>query len=246
MQLTGATFDTWLRGSAGLELAEDVLTVQVGSERAQDWLEHRMLELVQRVVTGIAGRSVAVRFVVLAGTSVSQATGKPAEVPLPDAMPAMSLPDMPGLGEVGYFPVSRYECRFWAPFLGRVGWRVWEIVRGEDVRREKSEWTTERRWSAPGLARLVPCGPQAIVGVTRLSGRQLGALERLEEAGVGRFRRQGDARDPHTMYVVSVRVRLPLLTPVAVMSLSDTLRQAHDRWLEEYGFDPRAWFVGEK
>jgi hypothetical protein len=61
--------------------------------------------------------------------------------------------------------------------------------------------------------------------------------------GVGQFRRLGDPGDPHTMYVVQVRVRLPLLTPVAVMQLSETLRLQHDRWLEEYGFDPRAWFV---
>jgi hypothetical protein len=153
------------------------------------------------------------------------------------------MPSMPALGEVGFFPVSRYENTFWATHLGRVAWRVWEIVRGADVRREKSEWTNERRWSSPALARLVPCGPQAVAGVTRANGRQAGALERLAVAGVGQYRRQGDLHDPHTMYVVQVRVRLPLLTPVAVMELSETLRLQHDRWLEEYGFDPRAWFV---
>jgi len=249
MQLTGATFDTWLRRSSVIAFEGDTLVVGVQNEYAQDWLEHRLLSTVQRTLTGIIGHVVTVRFVAQSHKMLeienAPAIAAPTLPPVtasPMTTPA-ALPEMPALGEVGFFPVSRYECTFWAPHLGRVAWRVWEIVRGADVRREKSEWTNERRWSAPALARVVPCGPQAVAGVTRSSGRQAGALERLAEAGVGQYRRQGDPRDPHTMYVVQVRVRLPLLTPVAVMELSETLRLQHDRWLEEYGFDPRAWFV---
>lgn len=251
MQLTSATFDTWLRHSAAVSLEGDTLVVGVVNAYAQDWLQHRMLELAQRIVTGIAGRSVTVQFVVLAHEELPATVSVPAAPTSPISEPAESgpviapaaLPEMPALGEVGFFPVSRYECTFWAPHLGRVAWRVWEIVRAADLRREKSEWTTERRWSAPALARLVPCGPQAVVGVTRADGHQAGALERLAETGVGQYRRQGEARDPHTLYVVQVQVRLPLLSAVQVMALSETLRLQHDRWLEEYGFDPRGWFV---
>lgn len=249
MQLTGATFDTWLRRSSVIAFEGDTLVVGVMNQYAQDWLESRLLSMVQRTLTGIAGRAVTVRFVAQSHEppavdvehvpgALAIAAPTSATVITPSAMP-----EMPALGEVGFFPVSRYENTFWATHLGRVAWRVWEIVRGADLRREKSEWTNERRWSAPALARLVPCGSQAVAGVTRANGRQAGALERLAEMGVGQYRRQGDPRDPHTMYVVQVRVRLPLLTPVAVMQLSETLRLQHDRWLEEYGFDPRAWFV---
>jgi len=247
LQLTGATFDTWLRRSSAIALEGDMLVVGVQNQYAQDWLQNRLLKTVQRTLTGIAGRAMTVRFVAQVHElpAVEDVPGAPAiaTTSAPVITPPAALPEMPALGEVGFFPVSRYECTFWAPHLGRVAWRVWEIVRAADVRRDKSEWTNERRWSSPALARLVPCGPQAVAGVTRSSGRQAGALERLAEMGVGQYRRQGDPRDPHTMYIVQVRVRLPLLTPVAVMQLSETLRLQHDRWLEEYGFDPRQWFV---
>jgi len=247
MQLTGATFDTWLRRSSAVAFEGDTLVVGVQNQYAQDWLTSRMTEMVKRTLTGIAGQAVTVRFVAQVHEAPTvedmPVIAAEATTSAPVITPPAAMPEMPALGEVGFFPVSRYENTFWATHLGRVAWRVWEIVRGADVRREKSEWTNERRWSAPALARLVPCGPQAVAGVTRANGRQAGALERLAEAGVGQYRRQGDPRDPHTMYVVQVRVRLPLLTPVAVMELSETLRLQHDRWLEEYGFDPRAWFV---
>jgi hypothetical protein len=244
LQLTGATFDTWLRRSSAVAFEGDMLVVGVQNEYAQDWLTHRLAEMVQRTLTGIAGRAMAVRFVAQSHEMPMVESAPTIAAPTsPPVITLAAMPEMPALGEVGFFPVTRYENTFWAPYLGRVAWRVWEIVRGADVRRDKTEWTNERRWSAPALARLVPCGSQAVAGVTRAMGRQAGALERLAVAGVGQYRRQGDPRDPHTMYVVQVRVRLPLLSPVSVMELSETLRLQHDRWLEEYGFDPRAWFV---
>jgi hypothetical protein len=250
LQLTGATFDTWLGRTKLLGFDHDEFTIGVHNAYAQDWLEGRLDGLVCRTLSRIAGNAVTVKFVVFkpAVVRVEQGEGALETTALEVsevALPAPSLPEMPDLKDVGFFPVSRYECMFWAPLLGRVAWRVWEIVRGSDIRKDKSDWTPERRWSAPELARLVPCGPQAVVGVSRGDGRQAGALDRLVMSGVGRHRRQGDARDPHTMYVISVRVRLPLLTPIEVMGLTDTLRHRHDRWLEEHGFDPREWFVDD-
>jgi hypothetical protein len=260
MQLTGATFDTWLRRSAAIAFEGDTLVVGVMNQYAQDWLEHRLLSTVQRTLTGIVGRAVTARFVAQAAApelptvdapsapAIAAIAGPMVATPLAmqaiPRIPLRGMHEMPELGAVGFFPVSRYECTFWATHLGRVAWRVWEIIRAEDIRHEKTEWTNDRRWSGPALARLVPCGPQAVMGVTRASGRQIGALDRLAETGAGQYRRQSDhPGDPHTMYIVRVRVRLPLLTPVQVMQLSETLRLQHDRWLEEYGFDPRAWFV---
>lgn len=247
LQLTSATFDTWLRHSNAMALEGDTLVVGVPSAYAKDWLDNRLRSMIQRSLMGIMERAVDVRFVVGAPGSAPvealPASADRIETPAKVIEPAEFMPPDFDSHEAGWFPVSRYECTFWAPLLGRVAWRVWEIVRGNDTRKEKSAWTPERRWSAPELARLVPCGPQAIVGVNRLDGRQGGALERLVARKVGQFRRQGDARDPHTMYTVSVRVRLPLLVAVQVMDLSDTLRHRHDQWLEEHGFDPRDWFV---
>ncbi len=246
LQLTGATFDTWLGRTKLISFDSDEFTIGVHNQAAQDWMTDGQLEgLICRTLSGIEGRPVSVKFVVN-GNGHTPAAESAVAVPgvaMPAQRPVPALPEMPDLKEVGYFPLSRYECTFWAPLLGRVAWRVWEIVRGSDTRKDKSDWTPERRWSAPEMARMVPCGPQAIVGVSRGDGRQAGSLDRMAEVGIGQYRRQGEARDPHTMYVISVRVRLPLLTPVSVMQLTDTLRHRHDRWLEEHGFNPRDWFV---
>jgi hypothetical protein len=249
-QLTGATFDTWLGRTKLIGFEHDEFTIGVHNTYAQDWLSNRLDGMIRRVLSRVVGKAVAVKFVVYNGNTpdVAFAVGEPAEVGQGGAIEtsevaAPAMPEMPDLKDVGYFPVSRYECTFWAPLLGRVPWRVWEIVRGADIRREKTDWTPERRWSAPEMARMVPCGPQAVVGVNRQDGHQAGALERMLEMGIGQYRRQGNDRDPHTMYSISVRVRLPLIPPVSVMHLTDSLRHRHDQWLEEHGFDPRDWFV---
>jgi hypothetical protein len=246
LQLTGATFNAWLGRAAFQKYEDGVFTIGVHNEHARDWLENRLSNMIERTLAGITGQSAKVKFIV---TPLAARSGEGDSAPAPqqseNTSAVAAAPELPDLKEVGYFPVSRYECTFWAPLLGRVAWRVWEIVRGADIRKEKDDWTPERRWSAPEMARIVPCGPQAIVGVNRDVGRQAGALERLAALDVGKYHRQGDAHDPHTMYIVSVRVRLPILTPVQVMELTDTLRHRHDKWLEEHGFDPRDWFLKE-
>jgi hypothetical protein len=260
IQLTDATFDTWLRRARMVALEGDVFTVAVHNQYAQEWLENKLHSMVVRTLTGVVGRPVSVRFVV----TTSEEAARPVEAAMPVAggeIPAeVARVEAPvpakakavervgfvspnyNTHENGWFPISLYESKFWAPLLGRVAWRVWEIVRESDIRREKTEWTPNRRWSAPTLAEHVPCGKQAVAGVNRNShGRQPGALERMAELGIGRFERQGE--EPHIMYVVAVRVRLPLLVPVQVKELPERLQLDHDRWLGEHGFDPREWFV---
>ena len=250
MQLTGATFDTWLRRAALVGIEGDVCTIAVHNQYAQDWLDNRLKTMVVRTLTGVIGRPVSVRFVVTTKNlpepeSITEVKAEQLEQVEQPARPVERVgfvsPDY-NSHEAGWIPVSHYESEFWAPIMGRVAWRVWEIVREHDTRRQKSEWTPDRRWSAPTLAEHVPCGKQAISGVSRNShGRQPGALEHLAELGIGRFERQG--MEPHIMYVVAVRVRLPLLVPVQVKGLTERLQLDHDRWLGEHGFDPRAWFV---
>lgn len=64
LQMTRATFDTWVRASRAVSLADNVLVVDVQSPYAKDWLENRLNTTIQRTVTGILGRSVQVRYVV--------------------------------------------------------------------------------------------------------------------------------------------------------------------------------------
>ena len=64
LQMTQATFDTWLRDSKLLESEDGVCVVEVKSEYAKDWLEHRLLSTIERVLVRVLGRAVELEFVV--------------------------------------------------------------------------------------------------------------------------------------------------------------------------------------
>lgn len=64
LQLTAATFDTWLRRTSLISAEDGIFVVAVHNGYAKDWLENRLLTMVKRTLTGIVGRSVEVRFVV--------------------------------------------------------------------------------------------------------------------------------------------------------------------------------------
>jgi hypothetical protein len=249
-----ATFNAWLLDSVLVSCDEDLLVVGVNTERAVDWLDNRLRSVVENAVISHLGADVDVEFVVANGHSHHDNDREVAPAPPPAPRPQF-MPPAFDTHEAGWFPVSEYECRFWAPYLGRVAWRVWEIVRKADRRREKTAWTPARRWTAPSLASQVPCGRQAITGVNRKCDRnatgaelqddgvwrryQPGAFDRLQDAGIAEVERRGSG--PHTTYRVRVQTKLPLLSPEQVQDLKARLQVEHDRWLADHGFDPSKW-----
>ena len=66
LQMTRATFDTWLRGSHVVEAGDGSLTVRVRHACAADWLQSRLLPVIQRTVARHTGGDVQITFV--AGT----------------------------------------------------------------------------------------------------------------------------------------------------------------------------------
>jgi len=62
LQMTRATFDTWLRGSQAIGCDAEGLTVQVRHSYAVDWLQNRLLPVIQRTVRRHAGATMKVRF----------------------------------------------------------------------------------------------------------------------------------------------------------------------------------------
>ncbi len=55
LQMTRATFDTWLRGSQVVEAGDGCLTIAVRHAYAVDWLQNRLLPVIQRTVARHAG-----------------------------------------------------------------------------------------------------------------------------------------------------------------------------------------------
>ncbi len=64
LQMTQATFDTWLRDSRLLKYEDGIFVIAVKNGYAKDWLEHRLLATIKRTLARLTGRTVEVRFVV--------------------------------------------------------------------------------------------------------------------------------------------------------------------------------------
>jgi chromosomal replication initiator protein len=64
MEMPRATFDTWVRDAELLTHEDGTFVIGVQNAYARDWLEDRLLSTVKRVLTGIVGRTVELRFVV--------------------------------------------------------------------------------------------------------------------------------------------------------------------------------------
>jgi hypothetical protein len=63
LQMTQATFDTWLKGSELVRCEGDTFVVGVANAYARDWLEHRLLPVITRTLARRVGHPVGVEFV---------------------------------------------------------------------------------------------------------------------------------------------------------------------------------------
>ena len=64
LQMTKATFDTWVRNTRLVSCQDDVFVIGARNEFSRGWLENRLLTTVERTLVGIVGHPVGVRFVV--------------------------------------------------------------------------------------------------------------------------------------------------------------------------------------
>jgi hypothetical protein len=63
LQMTQATFDTWLKGSELVRCEGKTFVVGVANTYAKDWLEHRLLPVITRTLARRVGHPVGVEFV---------------------------------------------------------------------------------------------------------------------------------------------------------------------------------------
>jgi chromosomal replication initiator protein len=64
LQMTQASFETWLRGSRLLKYEDGIFVIAVKNGYAKDWLENRLLATIKRTLARLAGRTVGIKFVV--------------------------------------------------------------------------------------------------------------------------------------------------------------------------------------
>jgi chromosomal replication initiator protein len=91
MEMPRASYDTWVRDSEILTYEDGVFVIGVQNAFARDWLQDRLHSTVKRVLTGISGRSVEVRFVVW------QDRAPEPEVDLPESAQALATSSPSGL-----------------------------------------------------------------------------------------------------------------------------------------------------
>jgi chromosomal replication initiator protein len=84
LQMTRATFDTWLRGSQAIAMEDNVLTVHVRHTYAVDWLDNRLMPVVQRALWRHANPEMKIVFTARAPEPHTQFTFKPETVEQPE------------------------------------------------------------------------------------------------------------------------------------------------------------------
>lgn len=63
LQMTRATYDTWLKGTFAVSYEDGLLIVGTENPYAKEWLENRLLGTIKRTLAGILGHTVEVRFI---------------------------------------------------------------------------------------------------------------------------------------------------------------------------------------
>lgn len=112
LQMTRATFDTWLRGSQVVAQRDRALTVAVRHTYGLDWIQSRLLPVIQRTVHRVVGPDTTVEFVASpkganpcgaspAGASPAGASREEARSASPESDAAASLDRSARIGDLG-------------------------------------------------------------------------------------------------------------------------------------------------
>lgn len=64
LQMSKATFDTWVKPTSILSYEDGAFAIAVPNAYLQDWWQNRFLSTIKRILTGIVGHSVDVKFIV--------------------------------------------------------------------------------------------------------------------------------------------------------------------------------------
>ena len=188
LEMTRATFETWLKETHLLGADNGAWQVAVKNEFAKDWLDHRLRETVDRTLTNIVGHPVRIQFVVEPEPAPPEPLPDEAD-PLPvvqaGAQLAQFTPHIKTIGrKTGYKPMPDYYIRFWSPYLaarwktaGSRAFRLRQILLTLDTRKVMSPEFTN--WSPLIETTYEELGE--LIGVSRavITGRE-GHCQRYE------------------------------------------------------------------
>jgi hypothetical protein len=185
MQMTQATFDTWVKDTRIVSRDDNKLVVGTKSALAKDWLENRLLTTIERTVTSIIGHPVDLQFVVVEAEADDTPTPEQPTPPTPTTPPSPNTPSPPrpdptGLIKTanfdqlwqksGFTQMQDYAIRYWRMWLGR-SFDLWEFLISEDKRDVKKMrrgeipyWTPPKRYTYNELSRVLRCSRKTLTG----------------------------------------------------------------------------------
>jgi len=135
LQMTKATFDTWLKNTRAISHEGEIFIVGVPNALARDWLENRLLTTVERTLVGIIGHPVEVEFAVLEESTPAQPQGRrPAAVSQQEGEQLALEPIYTTAASAIIRPelnvaTSLYSVQKWLPLLGVQRWSLVQVLR---------------------------------------------------------------------------------------------------------------------
>ncbi len=135
LQMTKATFDTWLKNTRAISHEGEIFIIGVPNALARDWLENRLLTTVERTLVGIIGHPVEVEFAVLEESTPAEPQGwQPAAVSQQEGEQLALEPVYTTAASAIIRPelnvaTSLYSVQNWLPLLGVQRWSLVQVLR---------------------------------------------------------------------------------------------------------------------
>ena len=125
MQMTQATFDSWVKETHVIGVEKGTWQVRVKSDSAKEWLENRLYTTIQRTVSAITSRPVEIEFVVDGNQTSVGSDERQAQLLSAAQNEILSF----DVYEAGYINHAHYIQRFWGPLIGADAMQVWSYIR---------------------------------------------------------------------------------------------------------------------
>jgi hypothetical protein len=136
LQMTKATFDTWVKNTRAISHEGEIFVIGVPSAFARDWLENRLLTTVERTLVGIIGYPVQVEFALLEERTLADSQGqRPAAVSPQQEGEQLALEPIYATAASAIIrpelnvATSLYSVQKWLPLLGVQRWTLVQVLR---------------------------------------------------------------------------------------------------------------------
>ncbi len=231
LQMTRATFDTWLRDTYVLDVEARCLVVAVKNAYAVEWLTHRLYSLIERTLRRVTDEAWTCQFVV--GEPRAR---EPRHASFQEQEPPRVVVELMEFDPTrrGWFKMSNYAVRFWLPYLGQDAFNLWQTLRAFAYSvTQGSQWPC-----VDTLADIVAGGSRKrLTGRTSRGKHYEGGLEVLERERIVRY----EKLYRNGWYRFRVLEHLPLLTPQQVGTLPERLQTMHTNWVKRCDIDFEEW-----